>query len=74
MSTDSTGPPDKVEPFDPTNGAAGDLLGESDGTAEGELRSAADRGDDDLGDDDEPERPIGDGNRPAILNRVLHDD
>jgi|tagenome__1003787_1003787.scaffolds.fasta_scaffold19270173_1 hypothetical protein len=73
MSTESTGRPDAAEPFDPTNGVAGDTMGESDGTAEGELKSAADRGDE-AEDDDEPGRPIGDGNRPAILNRVLDDD
>lgn len=73
MTTESTGRPDGSEPLDQTDSRAGDTLGESDGTADGELRSAADRGDTDVV-DDEPKRPIGDGNQPAILNRILHDD
>ncbi|WP_210508136.1 hypothetical protein [Naasia sp. SYSU D00057] len=51
MSTSGTGRDDAVgEPFDQTNGLAGDQLGESDGTAEGELSNAAER---DAGDDDQ---------------------
>jgi hypothetical protein len=83
MSTQSSGQPETGEAFDPTNGRAGDQMGESDGTADGELRSAGERGENtDAGDGDEgdpslvddPKRPIGDGNEPAILGRLLDDD
>ncbi|BDZ47256.1 hypothetical protein [Naasia aerilata] len=82
MNTQDTGRPDAGEPFDQTNALAGDQLGESDGTAEGERSSAADRSDAEysFGDDgdpslvDDPKRPIGDDNEPAILGRLLDDD
>jgi hypothetical protein len=87
MNTQSSGQSDPGEAFDPTNGMAGNQMGESDGTAEGELRSAAERddggdGNTDAGDRDEgdpslvddPKRPIGNGNEPAILGRLLDDD
>jgi hypothetical protein len=87
MSTQSSGQPSTGEAFDPTNGWAGNQMGESDGTADGELISAtergeggagnADAGDGDEGDPslvDDPKRPIGDGNEPAILGRLLDDD
>jgi hypothetical protein len=57
MSTTGAGRDDTVgEPFDQTNGLAGDQLGESDGTAEGEMANAADRGADD--DDMPPASPV----------------
>lgn len=62
MSTDSADRPDPAEPFDQTNRLADGLDGESDGTQEGDTRSAADR-------DDESEGP-----EPAILGRLLDDD
>ena len=82
MDTQSSGRPEDGEPFDQTNAMAGDQLGDSEGTADGELRSTAERSDGDVGgaDDgdpslvDDPKRPIGDGNEPAILGRLLHDD
>ncbi len=49
MTTDdSTTPDDKLmqEPFDQTNGLVDGLEGDSDGTAESDLKSAQERGDD----------------------------
>jgi hypothetical protein len=55
MSTSGTGRDDAVgEPFDQTNGLAGDQLGESDGTVEGETANAAER---EAGDDDDQMPP-----------------
>ncbi len=79
MSTSSTG--DSGEGFDQTNALAGDTTGESDGTAESELRSAGERGGGDatpaVGDDDDLELDDRDrlgGSDPAgpeILPRTL---
>jgi hypothetical protein len=56
MSENSTGrpaeQPDDGGGFDQTNSLAGDQLGESDGTAAGETRNAADRAADGDPDDD----------------------
>lgn len=63
-NTDSTGRGGDAAGFDQTNDLAGDQLGESDGTAEGELLSAAERGDgsDSLRDTDEKSEGVrGDG-------------
>jgi hypothetical protein len=53
--------------FDQTNDLAGDQLGESDGTVDGETSNAAERGDDDLGGHTDPEGP-------GILPRLLGGD
>ena len=54
------------EPFDQSNDQAQSLAGDSDGTAESDTGSAADRDGDD--------RPVGDGNSPEILGRLKGDD
>jgi hypothetical protein len=49
MTTDDPRTPDEKlmsEPFDQTNGLAEGLAGDSDGTAESDLKSENDRGDD----------------------------
>jgi hypothetical protein len=50
MITDDSGTPDEeplAEPFDQTNGLVEGLSGDSDGTADSDLKSENDRGDDD---------------------------
>ncbi|WP_210480029.1 hypothetical protein [Naasia sp. SYSU D00948] len=57
------------EGFDQTNSLAGDQLGESDGTVDGQLQSSADRGGDDdsllAGDNDADDRGEGNGFLPG---------
>ena len=50
MTTDDACTPDEKlmsEPFDQTNGLVDGLSGDSDGTADSDLKSESDRGDDD---------------------------
>ena len=85
MSTSSTGADGTGDGFDQTNAMAGDITGESGGTAEGELQSAGERDATDVdthgpGDDDDLE--LDDRDRlggsepegPAILPRLLGKD